>query len=307
MKKNIRTIAALLCAMFCLFTLQTGFAAVVDPASHGSLTLNVAQNGTGISEVAFSAYRVASMNDEAQFEMLDGWVSGGVDIQNISSAEAWSSFAQSMLTQAAAKQADASGRTGTDGRLTLSGLPLGLYLVVGETMHYGEQIYVFAPFMVSVPNKVNDAYNLNVTVDTKFTVTDEVMDLSVMKVWKDEGYTNQRPESIVVDLYCDGGVNQTVTLSSANNWQHTFTNLSRLHTWTIMEKVVPTGYVVSYSTQGTMQIITNTIVVPATTPPAIPPTGLTWWPVPVLGGFGLLLFVLGMVSHRKWRNEHEES
>lgn len=307
MKKNIRTIAAILCAMFCLFTMQTAVAAVIDPASHGSLTLNVVKNGMGISDVTFSVYRVASIDEEARFVMQEGWTSGSVDIQNIEGAEAWSSFAQSMQAQAAAKEADKTGHTDSNGRLTFSSMPLGLYLVVGETMHYGEQIYMFAPFMVSVPNKVNDAYNFNVNVDTKFTVTDEVMDLSVMKVWKDEGYTNQRPENIVVDLYCDGVVSQTVTLSSANNWQYTFTELSRLHTWTIMESVVPTGYIVSYTTQGTTQIITNTVVVPPTTPPPIPPTGLTWWPVPVLGGFGALLFVLGMVAHRKWRNEHEES
>ena len=46
---------------------------------------------------------------------------------------------------------------------------------------------------------------------------------------------------------------------------------------------------------------------PRPTPTPLPQTGLTWWPVPLLAGLGFVMFLLGFVAHRKWRDEHEES
>ena len=38
----------------------------------------------------------------------------------------------------------------------------------------------------------------------------------------------------------------------------------------------------------------------------IPETGQLWWPVPILAGAGMILFVIGWILHRKWSQEHEE-
>ena len=38
----------------------------------------------------------------------------------------------------------------------------------------------------------------------------------------------------------------------------------------------------------------------------LPQTGQLWWPVPILAGAGMILFVIGWILHRKWSQEHEE-
>ena len=40
---------------------------------------------------------------------------------------------------------------------------------------------------------------------------------------------------------------------------------------------------------------------PSTTPPDIPQTGMVWWPVLLLAGVGLILFLSGWVMHHQWR------
>ena len=68
--------------------------------------------------------------------------------------------------------------------------------------------------------------------------------LSVTKDWKDGGYWN-RPESLSVTLYRDGGAYQTVTLTAANSWTYTWdasAGLTDAYTWTVDEPTVPAGY-----------------------------------------------------------------
>ena len=56
---------------------------------------------------------------------------------------------------------------------------------------------------------------------------------------------------------------------------------------------------------GVFVIPTRRTVTPTPTAP-IPETGQLWWPVPILAGAGMILFVIGWILHRKWSQEHEE-
>ena len=81
--------------------------------------------------------------------------------------------------------------------------------------------------------------------------------LSVRKVWSD-GNANHADDSVTVDLLKDGKVERSQELNAANGWAYTFDRLQEGHTWTVEEADVPSGYRVSYKTEGTQTTITNT-------------------------------------------------
>ena len=153
---------------------------------------------------------------------------------------------------------------------------------------------------------------------------DRTVSRKALKVWKDEGHENSRPDSVTVQLLCDGRIHDTAVLSSMNNWRHTWSDLDAGHVWNIVEKNIGEGYYVTIERSGSTFVITNAFEeelieddpprndppedeeipgddTPSAPPPAgpqLPQTGQLWWPVPVLFAAGLLLIVLGLIRHR---------
>lgn len=119
---------------------------------------------------------------------------------------------------------------------------------------------------------------------------------SVMKVWNDTGYEDERPESIQVYLLRNGEKHDTRTLDESSQWQTVWENLPARDqngneiNWTVQEEEIP-GYHVGYTEMGEHILITNSII-----KPNLPQTGLMWWPVPVLAALGLLMLVLGRLA-----------
>lgn len=58
---------------------------------------------------------------------------------------------------------------------------------------------------------------------------------------------------------------------------------------------MPEGYTVSYNTDSTEIIITNTSTSETPPNPPLIQTGQLNWPIPVLAGLGILLFAMGWV------------
>ena len=77
-------------------------------------------------------------------------------------------------------------------------------------------------------------------------------ELTVHKVWDDNGYPD-RPSSVDVTLYKNGGEYTTVTLDKSNNWTYTFDKLNNAYRWEIRESV-PEGYDVAYKANGSDEI-----------------------------------------------------
>ena len=122
---------------------------------------------------------------------------------------------------------------------------------------------------LSVPIELDNKYANRVgEVDWIFHVEAyNESQLSVRKVWSD-GNANHVGDSITVNLLKDGKVESSQELNAANGWAYTFDRLLEGHTWTVEEARVPSGYTVSYKTEGNTTIITNTKDTP--TPPPTP-------------------------------------
>ena len=108
-----------------------------------------------------------------------------------------------------------------------------------------------------------DGTSLTLTVPNEKLVT-----VSVEKVWDDDNYY-ARPLSVTVALKRDNTEVATVTLNEDNDWAYTWEEsytdasgntvpMTDANTWTVAEKVVPTGYTAAITHEGDDWTITNT-------------------------------------------------
>ena len=265
------------------------------------MTLRLTESGVGLPGATFEVFRVAEMDDDARFVMIDGYQPGNVDINKVEDAESWARLAEQLAKQV--KAPGLAAKTNQQGRALFSDLPSGLYLVLGQRTEIGHWIYGFAPFMVSVPGTNDDRWQYDVAADVKFQRNPQLFDMKVIKYWQDAGYVDQRPKSIKVDLYRNGAVERTVELNASNRWSYTFTGLETRHTWMVREQSVPSGYRAAYGEQAGAQIITNTYTAKEAGQQVIPQTGLLWWPVPVMALLGMAMLLIGLAMRQKWSNE----
>lgn len=125
------------------------------------------------------------------------------------------------------------------------------------------------------------------------TVSPKDKEVTVDVVWEDDG--KNRPDKVVVQLLKDGEVYDETTLSESNGWRHTWSSLDGSAKWSVREVNVPNGYTVTYRQDGLHFTVINTT--------ALLQTGQLNWPIPVLGGFGLILLVLGSVLENAGRKK----
>lgn len=118
-------------------------------------------------------------------------------------------------------------------------------------------------------------------------------DVTVVKRW--ESGDQDHPNSVTITLYNGNTAWDQVTLSAANNWRHTWKDLDGEGQWSVVETNINGGYVPSYSTSGYVVTVTNTI--------KLVQTGQLSWPIPVLGGLGMLLIAYGLIAARKKRKD----
>ncbi len=279
----------------------------VDLEAPNSLMLIANYDGEGIPAVQFVLHRVGIMNADAQFDLDNDFSEFVLDINSLDHAEDWVLASETLAEMAAGVAPDLELESDVDGIAMCFDLTPGLYLVQADYVNMPPWLYTFAPFLVSVPTRdMDDEWVYDVVADVKMDRIPHLTDVEVLKVWEDEGHTNMRPRKIQVTLLQDGVAMQKVTLRKNNNWHYVFTNLPNGHLYTVVEEVVPSGYLVEYKVQNGVLVVVNSYDGVSTPPPDLPQTGQLTWPIPILAGLGTILFVAGWFIHRKWSQEHEE-
>ncbi len=188
--------------------------------------------------------------------------------------------------------------TNDNGLLCFENLKKGLYLLLGEVQIDGQYALMPQPMLAGLPLKAGEQVFFHITVTPKFERNDaeRIFPLEVYKVWDDGGSKN-RPVSVTVDLLCDGYVYDTVVLNEKNDWRYQWQQLSGAHEWVIVERECE-DHTVKVMREGNAIIVTNSKPAEPETPPSVPQTGMLWWPVPVLGVLGMLLFLIGWCRRR---------
>ena len=185
-----------------------------------------------------------------------------------------------------------------DGKLVLTDVQQGMYLVLGTSTTDGEYRYTPSPMLVSVPTRdIHDVWQYYVILEHNKVVKEKLdqptTHREIVKIWQDDGNESHRPAAITVQLLQDGAVYDTVQLSDDNNWMCRWTDLPIAHTYTAVEVDVPEPYAMSVERDRTAIYITNTYNGPPPPPPPdLPQTGQLWWPVPLMVALGLCSLLL---------------
>ena len=295
--KKIRFIIAVLTALSMLAAIPVmASGTTIDWDRTGSITVTL-HDSTGDHEivpgVTLILYHVAdavSENYNLGFEYTEDFEGCSADLSDLNAA----GLADQLLAYAETNGIEGTVVTaGEDGAVVFEDLPLGLYLIaqVGEVEGY----YPIDPFIVTIPmtNPEGTGWIYDIDASPKAeeapisTPEPVFISLTIRKVWDDEDNAqNLRPDSISVYLLMDGERIDMITLTAENDWSYLWEGLEDGHSYTV-EEVVPMNYVVSYNYTGVEIIMTNTA--------KLIQTGQLNWPIPVLGGIGVVLLIVGLV------------
>lgn len=298
MKKYKKIVLSLLlCCLFFPLTIQA--AGKINKEQDVSLTLSCSHEN-----VPFYLYYVASIDEYGELSVNSSFSDFNVNITG-KNDEAWNELAltlagyvdQEQMTPAASKKTDVNGN------ITFPSLGQGLYLICSEKVSSNGMIYQTSPSMVLLPSldEINNDWVYDVNVNPKGEeIEDTNTSIKVQKVWKDSGNENKRPSSIRVQLYKDGQIYDSITLSEENNWQHIWENCSTKSNYTLVEQKLD-SYTVQVSKEGITYLITNTYktVTPSVPNKNIPFTGQLWWPVLILITLGLFFILIGLIRRKQ--------
>lgn len=261
----------------------------VDEARDSSLTLELHRtNGEAIEGVQASAYRVAQAKrglpaapGYATLLERTGWAEAARTGDLTQGA--WTTLARTLAdyVTTSGKTPDAAGATDHAGVFRAEHLTPGVYLVVfedrvRETARETETL-TFTPAFVSIPARdAEGQITYDVVVKPKFEATTKPRprEYRVVKHWSDRGAEKQRPAQISVDLFKNGTLAETVTLSSANNWSYAWSDASGAE-WTAVEQLDGLDYTVTNTREGATFIITNSLTPGETPTPTPEPTPST--------------------------------
>ncbi len=304
-----RMIAAALLFVLLLLAVRVGAAGAIDPAASCSLTIRFMPGGAAAPDVPVAIYRVASVSTSCSFTPTAAFAGYPLVRQMLAepSTAGYRRLSQTLpgLIAADAIVPDAQVRTDRNGIARAQGLAAGLYLVTAGIYDTGSSLYEPQAFMICLPQQTDDTWQYDAEASVKWSRSDRTQEreLTVRKVWADGGESHSA-DSITVELYCDGRLYDTCTLSDRNQWRRTWSGLAAGCVWTVREALVPEGYLASVERYGTQLVITNTklaAVIPEK-PRALPMTGMDWSAAAALALAGAAMLGIACLPDKRKRS-----
>ena len=272
MRGKKRILAGLFAGLLCLMSVAVPLpekvyaAENIDPTKGVSLVVQCRSEGeTSVSGVRFRLYRVAEVSPECTYTLTSDFVDSSVDLEKRLDHAEWKALANTLVGYAEFHDlvpmqeilTDANGVAMFPEEGTME---TGLYLVVGDRYQMGEFYYFPMPFLVCLPNYLEEQWVYeNVTAVPKYDR--EPVDRTVSRrVWKDwvGGNASVRPQEIQVALLGDGQEYERVTLNQGNNWEYRWEELDGNVSWQVVEVEVPANYTVLTDQAGMVFHMINT-------------------------------------------------
>ena len=288
----------LLCLALLLPVLLCGsvFPAYARQETPCTLKIDYIHEEVAISGARFHLYRIADL-DEQYLPIYTGSFSDlRLELKELPN----SILDLYNRTQSGNLQPEKTLTTDKAGQASAQGIRAGIFLLVGEPVKQGRFTYHVDHQILRLPalSAQNGQWENALTVHPKSSKLSEGLQLigvKTVKRWEDKGYESDRPNAISVSLLRNGKVVSTVTLSQANNWSYTWTNLLPNAQWSVRE-AVPEGYVAELEKDENTFTLTNYHK-------DIDQTGQIWWPVVLVLCMGLVLIMAGVVLRRSGRHD----
>ncbi len=251
-----------------------------NPEQPSSLTLQYVHDGQGQEGLGVTSYRIAELLPDGTYALTGAFTEYPVNITGVTSQAEWREIASTLAAYAAADgiRPTCTGITDEMGTVVFEDILPGMYL----TLSVKSAAVRFETFLTAVPRPTEDGeYLYDVTAVPKYEpIPTEpepgMIEYKVVKLWKDTGYTEYRPESITVDILKDGVFCESQELSEKNNWSYRWTVPDDGAVWQVVEREVPEGYTVTVSENGNTFLLTNITIYSEPTSPQTG-TGFVVW------------------------------
>ena len=276
--------ALILCVVFMFsVTPLTAYAiSPIDPLKDSSLTLHYEHNQSAYEGLTVRSYRIAEVFPNGTYELTGAFKKYPVSIYGITSQTEWKTIASTLEAYVSADKIEptVSAVTDENGTVSFTKILPGMYLTTLIRVERENDITIFESFLSVVPYPDDDGnHNYDVVAYPKchsFTPTPEEKEHKVVKQWKDNGYTEKRPEYVTVDIYKDGVLSTTQKLSAQNNWSYHWTAPNDGSEWKAVEREIPADYTVTVVENGNTVIITNVYNYDPGPPPETGDTSVMW-------------------------------
>ncbi len=308
-KQNRLILPLLVMLLVAWLSVGVSAAEALDTTRDCELIIEYTHDGEPIAGAPYALYRVADVSADGEITVCDPFSAYPLDFSDLT-GENFRAMAQTLDAFVKMDQLvpDHGGYISQYGFGEVTGLKPGIYLLLGQRYIGPEGLYVSTPTLISLPTRLSadGEWFYNVTVLPKCTFTPHegmgTTSKKVLKVWNDPGNEATRPESIEVILLCNGVPYASVELNAENGWSYVWNDLPAGEEWLVVE-VVPDGYKVLLMDENLVTKIVNTNDNPP--PPTEPgggelsPTGMLWWPMPLLIIAGVVLIAVGLRLNRR--------
>ncbi len=241
----------------------TASATTIETEKLSSLTVIYKDCEAAFSGLTIKTYRIADVSEDGKYTLCGNFKKYPVSLYDVRSQAEWRSITSTLASYAVADKLQPTKMQTTDetGTVRYDGLLPGMYLTLSVKNEGTGQITVFENFLTAIPQPTDDGtYNYDVTAypkNTRHTPTLKKISHKVIKQWKDNDCQSKRPSEIKVDLYKDGELQETVSLSGKNNWVYEWTAADDGSNWSAVERDIPDDYKVNVTKQGNTIILTN--------------------------------------------------
>lgn len=272
-----------------------------------SLTVSYCYADTAFASLQVELYQIATVSADFQYTLTAPFAASGLILNGIQSTGEWNVIRSTLEAYIIANKvpADVACMTNEDGMARFEGLPTGLYLAMADKAQQGTLSYDFDSSLVALPGLSQDGcWEYQLTVNAKGEPTppidpDAEVQYKILKLWKGDNGSADRPESVEVEIFRDGNSHETVILSEQNHWSYSWWANDDGSDWTVSERNVPKGYTVTVEKKDHSFVLTNTTESEdPDTPP--PPTGdKTIMSILIMAIAGCLLIVVGAAGKRR--------
>lgn len=319
MRKTLICLLTTMLLICCLLPPMPVWAAeTVEPGRACSLTLIYSKGELTFPNCEIEIFRVAEQLGDGSCKPVAPFDQYPVRINGITSQKEWQDTANTLTAYVITDWIPPthSDKTDSNGRVFFQNLQPGLYLVRGVTAENDQGSCRFESCMIFLPTPRSDGsldYDLEVKPKGTFTPDpddpdypiepdeQEEVPYKVVKLWKDSGYSAQRPDSVTVEIYKNGILQKTVILNADNNWTYTWNAPVNDDVWMVVERNGAENYTVRITSKGNTFTITNSRQAPAGEPPK---TGDSFPLLPlilVMCLSGILLQAMGIFRKRKYQ------
>ena len=271
-KRRMGIIAFVLCICLYLMPCQVQAASTTDakePISTEqdcSLDISYCSGGVAFSELPIKLYKIADVSADFQYTLTSSFEESNLILNGIQTISEWNVIRSTLETYILANGVDAdfNSITDADGKASFDTLRPGLYLAITDSVTQDNTTYVFDSALIALPGLGTDGlWQYDVEVSSKFQIIppsedDEEIELKVLKLWKGDNGTSARPTTIEVEIFRNGTIYQTVTLSENNHWTYTWSVRDDGSDWKVVERNIPTGYTMTIEERETSFTLTNT-------------------------------------------------